>query len=692
MHKNKKKLVFSNKRHLPVLMQDEISECGLACVGMICNYLGHDIDLYSLRQIAGSSIKGTSVLHLVNLSERLNLRMKVLRIEINELNKIQYPAILHWNLNHFVVLKKIKNNKFIIHDPAFGVRKCSLQEVSECFTGIVLEIRKKDDFEAIRIKKKLSLFDLFENVKGIKHTIIFLILLSLIIEILGLISPLFIQYVTDSGIYGQDINNLLALAVGFALMTTILIFSEYIRSQCLLRIKNNLNEQFSSSAILHILKLPLTYFEKRHKGDIQSRFHSIHEIQNKLSTDFVNTLLEGAMIIFTLGLMFFYSSLLSIIVVSSILIFLLISYVSYTVLKKHTDESLRLHAQSASYFLETLHAILAIKSFGKERNRFNLWHNSYIRSLNADIKISRIEIMCSTLKKLLFNLEHIIVICVGASLILKHAFSIGMLVAYLAYRLHLVNKATLFVQNLFDYKLISIHLSRLSDILFQEAEKINFSAIPKKNIRGELYISNLSFKYDNDEKYIIEKLDLKIHAGEKVVITGVSGCGKTTLLKLMMGLIKPTEGEVFVDGFSLSQFGLKDYRDITAAVMQEDILLRGSILQNVSFFDENIDFNLIYEAAKKAHIHQEILKLPMGYETLVGDMATSLSGGQKQRILLARALYKRPSILFLDEATSHLDIENEKKINQALKELCITQVVIAHRKETINMADRVIQL
>lgn len=690
---NSKRLIFANKKVLPLILQDEISECGLACIGMISNYLGHDIDLYSLRQLAGSSIKGTSILNLISLCDRLSLNTKVLRIELKDLRSIKYPAILHWNLNHFVVLKKIKNNKIIIHDPALGVRKPSLNEVSECFTGIVLEVQKKDSFQAVKAKNKLSLIDLYRNTKGLNNVIVVLMLLSLVIEVLGLINPLFMQYITDKGLETEDSHTLMFLGFGLCLASCLLIFSEYIRSRYVLFVKNNLNEQFSSSTILHILSLPITYFEKRHKGDIQSRYQSIDQIQRKMSTDFVNTLIEGFILVITLSLMFFYSALLSTIVLASFFIFLLITYASYSTLKKLTNESLQLHAQSSSYFLETLQGILAIKTFGKERSRFNLWHNNYIRSLNADIKISRVEIICSTFKKLLSNLEHVLLICVGSNLIIKNQFSIGMLVAYLAYRLHFINKATLFIQNLFDFKLISVHLARLSDILLQKAEEARFNkSIPEEDLKGELLLDNLSFNYENEEKSIFENFNLKIYAGEKIVITGVSGCGKTTLLKVMMGLLKPSTGEIYIDGFSLRQFGLKNYRNVTAAVMQEDILLRGSILQNISFFDEAVDLNNVYQSAKNAQIHEEILKLPMGYETLVGDMAIALSGGQKQRILLARALYKKPKILFLDEATSHLDVENEKKINQILRNLSITQIVIAHRQETINMADRVIQI
>lgn len=685
------KFFFIRKKKLSIILQDEISECGLACINMICNYLGHDISMHILRLMNPSSIKGTSLLNLIELCESLNLRTKVLRIEMDELNKIQQPAILHWNMNHFVVLKKIKNRKVIIHDPAVGLRKCSFKEVSDFFTGIVLEVSKNHNFEPLQNKKKLHLAGLIKNINGIKRVLCVLITLSLLIEVLGLISPMFIQYITDYGIKTGDLNNLFVIAMGFAIVLSIQIFSEYIRSNFVLFVKNNFNEQFTSNLFMHLLKLPLNFFITRHKGDIQSKFNSIDQIYKKFSIDFVNTLLDGLMIIFTCAVMFIYSSMLTFMILISLLLFVSITIIFYKFLKRYTEESLRWHAISSSLFLETMQAMLSIKSFGKEANRYNIWHNNYIQFINSDIKISKINIFYTTTIKILQNLEYIIVLYVAASLIIKNQFSIGMLVAYLAYRLLLLNKTKLFVQNVIDYKMISIYLTRLSDIVFHHPEEIKYSSCEINMISGALTISDLSFKYNNEE-YILKNFNLKINAGEKIVITGASGCGKTTLLKILMGLLKPNDGEIFIDDVAMSQFGLINFRKITASVMQDDSLMRGSLLQNIAFFDNLVNLDLIYESAKLAQIHDEILKLPMGYETLVGDMGSVLSGGQKQRLLLARALYKKPKILFLDEATSHLDNENEKKINAALKDLSITQVIIAHRKETISMADRIIYL
>ena len=685
-------LQFKSAAKLPLILQDEMTECGHACVAMVSNFFGHDLDLHALRKMNKPSQQGVSLLTLKTLCENLGFTTRALSVPLEEIKQIKTPAILHWDMNHFVVLKQVKRNTVIIHDPAVGVRHCSLDEVSKSFTGIVLELEKADDFKKIKDRSKLTLLDLVKTAKGISSYISLLILLSLTIEVLNLLNPLFMQYVTDDVIRSSNSSNLYSIAAVFILLILMQVFTEYIRGNMVVYLTNNLNEQFSSNVVKHILKLPLDFFEKRHKGDIQSKFQSIDQIQKKISTDFVNVLLDGVMILINFAVMMIYSSLLTLLVMISLLGSLVIRYSSYHTLKKQSESSIVQHAKAASVFLETLQGIVPIKSFSKERIRFNTWRNCYVNSLNADIKVSRLNVLYTTVNQLLFHIEPIVVVCVGVSLVLSNQFSVGMLIAFLSYRLLLVNKAASLMQNLVDYKLISIQLRRLSDLLFQEPEQIDTGSGGSKEMSGSLILKNINFRYNLNDNNILSGVNLTINAGEKVAIIGPSGCGKSTLLKGMMGLLKCTSGEIFVDKFSINDFGLKNFRELTASVMQEDSLLTGSILENISFFDESLDFERVYNAAKLACIHDSIVQFQMGYETLVGDMGSTLSGGQKQRILLARALYKQPKILFLDEATSHLDVENERRINQSLKSLEITQIIIAHRKETIEMADRVINL
>ena len=687
-----KVLSFSNKKKLPMIFQDERSECGAACVAMISDYWGHRLDLYTIRCQTETSNRGSTLSDISGLLEGLGFITRPLRISLDALSLIRCPAILHWDMNHFVVVKQVNKKYVVIHDPALGVRYCRWEEVSQSFTGIVLEVEKSSDFQAIRHQHKLTLSSLVKTIRGINTFVALLVLLSFAIEGLNLLNPLFIQYVADDVIGYSEKSNLYVISFGFLLLVIMQIFAEYLRGHMVIYLTNHLTEQFSSNIVRHILKLPLSFFEKRHKGDLQSKFQSIEHIQRKISTDFVTTVLDGFMIVINGVVMLMYSPLLTAIVVSSLFLFFSVRYTSYHQLRQQSSASVHQHAKAMTVFLETLQGIIPIKSFLKERVQFDVWRNSYIDALNADIQVAKKNVLYQIINHFLFHVEYLMVVCVGAILVLSHRFSLGMLMAFLSYRLLLVNKSVSFIQNVFDYKLIAIQLNRLSDILFQPPETISGGVGLPMKTKGTLALAQVSFQYHPNEKAILHNITICIHAGEKVAIIGRSGGGKSTLLKVMMGLLDKTSGLIEIDGMALETFGLKNYRELTAAVMQDDALLSGSIMSNIAFFDENIDPDRVYRVAKIASIHDDICRLPMGYETWVGDMGSTLSGGQKQRILLARALYKEPKILFLDEATSHLDVDNERKINQSLSELQMTQIVIAHRKETIHMADRVIDL
>jgi len=469
-------------------------------------------------------------------------------------------------------------------------------------------------------------------------------------------------------------------------------FTEYMRSNFVVFLTNSMSEYFSSGVMNHLLRIPFEYFERRHKGDILSRFHSIHEIQSKVTTDSINTLLDGIVIILAIMIMSFYNIQLTAIVLLALTLFLVLRIFSYRYHKNQTEISVGEHANVSSKFLEILHSIMPIKLYSKEKAMYRDWKNYFIRAMNADIRIARANILYSIANIFLFNIEHILVVTVGAMLVIHNQFSVGMLVAFLAYRQTLVNKSTSFIHKIFDYKLVSVQLERISDILLQpvEIEEPRYSI--DKEILGSIKVQNLEYRYSGNRELILSHIDFYINQGEKVAITGPSGTGKTTLLKLMLGLISPTNGKILIDDVFLEAWDAKKYRDACASVMQDDTLISGSILDNITFMDTKIDIDRVYEVSKIAQIHDDILNMPMHYETLIGDMGSSLSGGQKQRILIARALYKNPKILFLDEATSHLDVDTEIKINNALKKLNITQIIIAHREESIKMADRIIEL
>ncbi len=609
-----------------------------------------------------------------------------------DLHQVQCPAIIHWNMNHFVVLKSVHSNHAIIHDPAFGKRKIPLSELSKSFTGLVLEVEKAAHFKPMMSSKPLKIMDLFKRIQGMKNSLLILLILSLTIESFILLNPIFLQYITDQVVSSNNLNNLYTIALAFVLLTLFHTTTEYMRSHYLVYLTNHMSEYFSSAVMNHLLRLPFEYFEKRHKGDILSRFYSINEIQNKMTTDSINTLLDGLVIVLAVMIMAVFNVQLTCLVVLSLTCGFTLRIFSYNHLKNQSEISIVEMANLNSKFLEIIQSMMPIKLYSKEATMYREWKNYFIKGMNANIKIARVNILYNTANLFIFNMEHILVITLGALLVIKKQHSIGMLMAFLAYRQTLVCKTTSFIQKVFEYKLISIQMDRVADILLHPAESEEKDSVLKVQVQGDIKIQNLSYKYPGVNQCVLNNVHFHIKKGEKIAITGTSGVGKSTLLKIMLGLITPTAGRILIDDLPLNLLGIQKYRSLCASVMQDDSLISGSIIDNITFMDNAIDIHRVHQAAQMAQIHEDILQMTMGYESRIGDMGSSLSGGQKQRILLARALYKKPKLLFLDEATSHLDAATEVKINQALKELEITQVVIAHREESIKMADRVFVL
>lgn len=400
------------------------------------------------------------------------------------------------------------------------------------------------------------------------------------------------------------------------------------------------------------------------------------------------------LIVGTLTMMGLYSIPLTFIAIASVTLYILLRLSVYRQVRDARTEQIIHAAKQQTHFMETIRGIQSVRLFSKSQERHSGWMNFLTEEFNSLIRIQRLDIFHSTSNTLLFGVERIVVIWLAALAVTRGAFTIGMLFAFLAYKDQFSRRIASLVDNLFELKMLRLHGERVADIVLSEVEQRhdNHYETNMRSITPFIEITNLSFRYSPSDPWILRNLNLRIEAGDCVAIAGASGCGKTTLIKLLLGLLPPTEGSIHVGGINIEKLGLTTFREIIGTVMQDDTLFSGTIGDNISFFDPLADQRRVEVAAKLAAIHDEIATMPMGYNSLVGDVGTGLSGGQKQRILLARALYKLPSILVLDEATSHLDVTNERIVNNAVKAMHLTRVVVAHRPETIAMANRVIVL
>ncbi|HAV2728970.1 TPA: peptidase domain-containing ABC transporter [Acinetobacter baumannii] len=682
-------------RTVPVILQTESSECGLACLAMIAGYYGYESDLLTLRQKHPISQKGATLATLVKIANKLHLTTRPLKLELDELNQLRLPCILHWDLNHFVILKNVSPAKITIVDPAFGERVFTYDQASSHFTGIALELWPDSNFEEKKDKTSIRIFKLFGEIRGLWKSLGQILILALVLEVFSLVSPFFMQWVIDHAIVSADLNLLTTLALGFGLLMLLSSLISLLQAWVVMHMATTLNVQWKANIFHHLVNLPTNFFQKRHLGDVISRFSSIDAIQRTLTTSFITAILDGLMTIFTLILMFIYSVKLACIALISMLMYIIIRWIWYYPLRRATEDQIVHGAKQSTHFMETMRGIKTIKQFEKQDYRQATWLSLFVNQINAGLTTQKLNIMFGFVNTLLFGLQNIIIVWLGATLVIEGEFTVGILMAFIAYKNQFGDRVTSLIDKYVEVRMLSLHGERLAYIVLTDQEKTdNYLFVPESSElqKTEIDVKSLRFRYSEEESWIIHGINFNIPEGQSVAIVGSTGCGKTTLMNLLLGNLNPEHGEIKIGGQSIKSLGSNRLRNFIAYVAQDDVLFAGSILENISFFDDSVQQDWVEQCAKMASVHDEIMAMPMGYQTLVGDMGNILSGGQKQRILLARALYRKPKILFLDEATSHLDIIKEKEINDMIKSLNITRIIIAHRPETISSVDRIIAL
>lgn len=687
------KLMFGRKS-LPVILQTEVTECGLACVAMIARYWGHDVDLNILRKKFLISLHGASLKSIMNVAGTLQLGTRPLRLDMEHLPQLQLPAILHWDLNHFVVLKAVKNGKAHIIDPGLGLRVMPLSKVSQHFSGVALELSPTSEFSPIEARLRPHLSLLWNRLVGLKRAIFQTLALSIILQVIVLTSPFYLQLVVDGVLPNSDHKLLWGLLLGFGGLVIIRAIAEATRSWAILVYGNQMSAQMVGNVFRHLVRLPTAYFEKRHVGDIISRIGSATPIQEALTQSVVAVLIDGIMALLMLAVMFIYSPLLGTIVLISVGLLVISTLVIYPHMRRTQEEAIFTKAIENTHVIESIRASTTVKLFGRESQREAAWRNLYTDVINANVSHGRYVIAQRFAETFLVGLQIVIVVYAAAKLMMvpDSKFSLGMLVAFLAYRQYFTDSVTQLLEKGIEFRLLSLHLDRLSDIIFAETETLEHIEETSFDVKGDIKLENVSFQYSDHDSWIVENMNLHIPAGSMTTLTGKSGGGKTTLMKLILGLYSPTEGNVLIDNKPMTEIGIRNWRQHIGVVMQDDKLLSGTIADNISFFDPEMDMQKVYRAAQAAKIHDEIIAIPGNYMSMVGDMGSILSGGQKQRVLLARALYHDPSVLFLDEGTANLDVETEKQIVDVIHAMDITRMIVAHRPAFLEKSDTVLTL
>jgi len=681
----------SFRGRLPLIFQTEAAECGLACLAMVAGYHGYQTDLHSLRQRFSISMRGTTLAHMLKFADRLDLLGRPLRLELEDLPYLKTPCILHWDMNHFVVLKRAGRKRLVVHDPALGVRRISYAQASRHFTGVALELTPTPSFAAKDESRPLRLTDLTGRITGLKRALVQIFSLAAVLELFSIVSPLFLQLTIDKVVATLNRDLLMTLGIGFMLLVALQASLGALRSWSTLYFGTALKIQWYANLFSHLVRLPVTFFERRYFGEIMSRFESAETIQRTLTNNFIEALLDGIISLLMLAVMFIYSAKLALVVVMSVLLYALLRNIAYRPLRGSTEEQITRMARQQTHFIETLRGIRTIKVFGREDSRKTRWMNLLVDTTNAQVATEKLNIIFKSANMLIFGLQSVAVVWLGVMLVLRGSFTVGMLFAFVAYQEQFKVRITTLVDRLFEFRILSLQVQRLSDVVLAKPETA-IADLPLEQPSGPfIEVKSLYFRYSDAEPWLLENINLRIEPGECVAIVGPSGAGKSTLLKLMAGLLQPQAGDVIINGHSVvtsraSVLGRVGF------VLQDDCLFGGTISENIAFASDVADMARVEECARLACLHDEIMAMLMGYNTLIGDMGSALSGGQQQRLLLARALYQRPLILILDEATSHLDVPTEQRIASMLAQLHITRIFAAHRPDTVAIADRVVSL
>ncbi len=689
-----RRLDFSSRRRVPLILQTEAAECGLACMAMVAGWHGYHIDLFTLRSYSGLSSRGATLSTLYSVACTMGLAGRALSLELEELSLLRLPCILHWDFSHFIVLVSLKGDKAVIHDPACGRRTISRQTLSQSFTGAALELWPDRSFNRQKKVARVRPAELMKGISGFGPALVKVFCLSVMIECISLLLPVGTQVALDHVVPSSDRGLLELVCLSLGILILLQTGLNLIRAWTVMVTDSLIDVQWKDGLFRHLLGLPLPWFAKRRIGDIQSRFGSLGVLRDSFVHDITGSVIDGIMLTGSLILLVAYGGMLLCSVVAGfVLLAVIMRMISFPRYRQLTEEQLIKSATADSHFTESLWGIATLRAQGLASQRRCNWLTLEVEAANAAVNRRRFDIIFGTMSGLTGAMDNVVILWLGISAIMAHHLSLGAFVAFGVFREIFTGRVLSLTDMFLRLGMLSLHGERIADIAHTVPEPITRATdfYPAGKAIA-LEASGLMFRHDGQSPAVFRELNLVVAAGESVAIIGPSGCGKTTLMKVLCGLVAPCEGRVLAGGRDIHAMGVDNYRRAVACILQEDRLFVGSLRENITGFSNAPDEAWLHACARLGHIHDDIMNLPMGYDTLTGELGEGLSGGQRQRIFIARALYQRPGILFMDEATSHLDERNEALINVAIRSLNITRIIIAHRPSTIASVDRIIDL
>jgi ATP-binding cassette, subfamily B, bacterial HlyB/CyaB len=665
-------------------------DTALWCLSVMAQLHDISVDIDQLHHKYCSDKPVLNMQSFLLASKELGFKSKHKSINtVDKLKSLPLPAILIDKDNNFFILAQQKNDHFLIQQAGQAPLSLSSEQLQVLWNQQVILFTHRNSEQSW--KRKFDIHWFIPAILKYKRLLIEVIIISFIIQFFALVTPLFFQVIMDKVLVHKGLNTLNVIGVGLVVIILFEIALNYIRSYVFAHTTNRIDVELGANLFRHLLSLPISYFESRRTGDSMARIRELENIRSFLTSNSLTLLLDLVFALAFLGLMFYYSPFLTLIVVISLPLYFIVSFIITPILKKRLEEKFNRQAENQAFLVESIHAIQTVKTSALEPKWITKWDNQLASYISSSFKTGMIANAASYAVQLISKLTQLAITYFGAKLVIEQKLSIGELIAFNMLAGQVAQPIIRLAQIWTDFQQVGISIERLADILNAPSEKTNQkNSMPK--IKGTIQLQDISFAYAMNHPDVIKQLNLTIPAGQTIGIVGGSGSGKSTLTKLIQGLYQPREGKILIDGIDISLTDISSIRRQIGVVLQENILFTGSIAYNIAVAAPTAPLDVIVQAAQMAGAHDFIVDLPNGYDTVVGENGTGLSGGQRQRIAIARALITNPRLLIFDEATSALDYESERIIQKNMQIIAKnrTVIIIAHRLSAVRHAHNII--
>jgi len=676
-------------RRIPFIQQLAATDCGAASLAMVLAYFGKEVPLEQVRQVTGTDRDGSDALSILEAARWYGLRGRGIRLEVEDLEYLEPGAILHWDFNHFVVFEKLHKGGVDLVDPAYGRRRVSMEQFRRSFTGVALTLEPSESFQPAkgeRLKTWRYLGRLLEHRPLLSR----ILTVSVLIQVFALAVPVLTGVLVDRVVPRADYHLLTVLSVGLLSIVMFRFLSSILRAHLLLSLQTHLDTQMTLDFIDHLVDLPFAYFQQRSAGDLMMRLNSNSTVREILTSSALSGLLDGSLVSLYLLLLFAASPSMGLLALALGALRVLVFLLARRRYRDLTSAGLQAQATSQSYEVEMLAGIETLKASGVEHRAVEHWTNLFVSVMNLSLTRGRLSALVDSLMDALDLASPLLILAYGGYQVLEGHLTLGTMLAVSALAMGFLRPLATLVTTGLQLQLMGSYLERINEVFDASPEQDKSKVTRAGKLRGQISLQEVSFRYGPIAPLVVCDVSVEIKPGQHVAIVGRSGSGKSTLAKLLLGMYPPASGHLFYDGVDLSRLEARSVRRQLGIVPQSPYMFGTTIRSNIALAEPSLSLEQVAQAARLAHIHEDIAAMPMGYDTVVMDGGASLSAGQRQRVALARALVLQPSILLLDEATSALDAITEAQVQKSLASLPCTKIVIAHRLSTIVNADLIL--